>query len=176
MYAPPDQYIPQCTTDRRPLFMWAVVVTGAGLLLALIFGAPLARATGHQFLSFGIYEAFSYVCHQAPERSFSVFGYKLSVCARCTGVYAGFTLGAAAYPLLTSLRRAHAPERKWLFIAAAPLVLDFGLGFLGIWENTHLSRFLTGGLIGAAAVFYIMPGLVELSLRPWTVVPGSSPP
>lgn len=167
MYASPHHYVPQCTTDRRPLLVWAVVVTGAGFLLALIFSAPFARSSGYQFMSLALYEAFTYICHQAPERSFFIFGHKLAVCARCTGVYTGFAMCAAAYPLLTSLKHAHAPDRRWLFIATAPLVIDFGLGLLGIWENTHLSRFLTGGLLGAVAVFYIMPGLVELSRLPW---------
>jgi hypothetical protein len=45
------------------------------------------------------------------------------------------------------------------------LALDFTLGFLGLWDNTHFSRFSTGALLGAVAVFYVMPGLVELSFR-----------
>jgi hypothetical protein len=34
------------------------------------------------------------VCHQRPERSFSLFGAQLPVCARCTGIYAGAALTA----------------------------------------------------------------------------------
>jgi len=36
-----------------------------------------------------------------------------------------------------------------------------------LWENTHLSRSITGALLGAAAVFYVMPGLVDLSRVSW---------
>ena len=96
-----------------------------------------------------------------------IFGHKFAVCARCTGLYAGFTVATLFYPLVRSLRQTEAPPRKWLFIAAAPMAIDFGLGYFGIWENTHSSRFATGALLGAVAVFYVMPGLLDLSLREW---------
>ena len=43
--------------------------------------------------------------------------------------------------------------------------LDFGLGYFGVWENTFLSRFVTGALLSATAVFYIIPGLMQLANR-----------
>jgi hypothetical protein len=52
-----------------------------------------------------------------------------------------------------------------LFLAAAPLAVDWLLGYLSIWQNNHISRFSTGALLGAAAVFYILPGLIDLSYR-----------
>ena len=101
------------------------------------------------------------------ERSFFIAGHQFAVCARCTGIYAGFTLATIVYPLVRSLRQVEAPPRKWLFLAATPLAIDFTVGFLGIWQNTHTSRFATGALLGAVAVFYVMPGLMDLSLRNW---------
>lgn len=165
MFAPPDEYIPQQTNLRRPLLMWAILVIGSALIVGLIVAAPLAHASQHGFLAGTLYQAFSYACHQQPERSFFIAGYPFAVCARCTGLYIGFALAAVLYPLLTSLRRTNPPERKWLFLAVGPLTIDFGLGFLGIWRNTHASRFLTGALLGAVVVFYVMPALVELSQR-----------
>jgi hypothetical protein len=52
-------------------------------------------------------------------------------------------------------------------LATLPLVIDFALGYFSIWENTHLSRFLTGALLSSVAVFYIMPGLIDLSQAKW---------
>ncbi len=167
MYASPDNYIPQNVTVRRPLMMWIVAAAGSLAVMSLIVGAPLALKTGHPIWSLMIYRAFSFVCHQIPERSFFIAGHQFAVCARCTGLYAGFTVATIAYPLLRSLRQVDAPPRKWLFLAAAPLAIDFALGFLGIWENTHSSRFITGALLGAVSVFYVMPGLMDLSLRAW---------
>jgi hypothetical protein len=47
------------------------------------------------------------------------------------------------------------------------MAIDFGVEFLGLGHNTHFSRFATGALLGSVAVFYVMPGLLDLSLRDW---------
>ena len=167
MRASPAEYIPQFSTDRRPLLMWLLVAAFSLIVMGMIAGAPVALARGHNFSALAIYAAFSHLCHQIPDRSFFLAGHQFAVCARCTGVYAGFTVATLCYPLCRSLRRTDTPPRKWLFIAAAPLAIDFALGFFGIWENTHLSRFATGGLLGSVAVFYVMPGFIDLSLRDW---------
>jgi uncharacterized membrane protein len=126
-------------------------------------GAPLAQAHGHPQFAATIYQTFSFVCHQLPERSFHLEGHKFAVCSRCTGLYSGFTLATLCYPLARSLRRTDTPSRLWLLLAVVPLVIDFSLSYFGIWENTHLTRFLTGALLGGVALFYIIPGLIQLS-------------
>ncbi len=166
-YAPPNEYIPQLGTNSRPLVMWLLVASGSLAVMAIIIGAPLALAAGHGRLAATIYQAFSHVCHQLPERSFFIEGHPFAVCARCTGIYAGFAVAAVLYPLTRSLRQTEAPARKWLFIAAAPLAIDFAIEFSGIRHNTHSSRLFTGALLGAVSVFYVMPGLLDLSLRHW---------
>ncbi len=171
-------YVPQAITDRRPLAMWLAVAVFALLLLSLGLVAPVAAASGHPFLSFTIYKTFSHLCHQLPERSFFIAGHPFAVCARCTGLYAGFAAATLIYPFFGSLRRTHTPDRKWLFLAAVPMAVDFSLGFFGIWENTHFSRLATGLLLGSVAVFYVLPGLAELSMyrrNVPTVEPLSSP-
>jgi hypothetical protein len=69
------------------------------------------------------------------------------------------------YPLVRSLRSVATPPRSLLILAVLPLAIDFSLTFFGIWENTHTSRLLTGALLGSVAVFYVMPGIVDISLR-----------
>jgi uncharacterized membrane protein len=167
MYASPANYNSQSIALRRPLVMWLIASAGSIALVLLIIGAPIALNSGHAFLGLSIYGAFSHVCHQIPERSFFIAGHQFAVCARCFGLYLGFTVATVLYPLVRSLRRTEAPARKWLFLAAAPLTIDFAVGFLGIWENTHSSRFITGTLLGGVSVFYVMPGLMDLSLREW---------
>ncbi|HEV2883859.1 MAG TPA: DUF2085 domain-containing protein [Pyrinomonadaceae bacterium] len=168
MYASPEHYVPQVTPTRRPFAMWLVVAAGTLLVIAFIIGAPWLLANGYEAIANTIYQGFSHVCHQNPDRSFFLAGHPFAVCSRCCGIYLGFTAASLAYPLIRSLRQTTAPHRKWLFIAATPLAIDYFLGLIGVWDNTHFSRFSTGALLGAVAVFYVMPGLMDLSLRRWS--------
>jgi len=145
--------------------VWALVAAIAVGLVVVILTAPLARASGYVAVSSAIYKSLSYVCHQIPERSFRLAGHKFGVCSRCTGLYSGLAFATLVYPLTRPLKRAETPRIFWLILAAAPLAIDFLLGYFSIWPNTHLSRFVTGALLGAASVFYIVPGLIELSSR-----------
>lgn len=167
-------YVSQCgpggqSARRRALFTWAMLMLGAGLLMGLIVGAPWAKAHGYESVGSTIYRGFGFVCHQIPARSFHFAGNPFAVCARCTGIYAGFALGVALYPLLVRswLARAWTPARVWLFIATAPMTLDFALGFFGIWENTHFSRLLTGAFFGAVCALFVVPALMDLSRLGW---------
>jgi uncharacterized membrane protein len=159
------EYIPQRNKTRRPLIVWLISLAVAFSIVGMILTAPLAAASNHASLALTIYRPFSTFCHQLPERSFFIAGHKLAVCARCSGLYGGFALVLLLYPLIRPLRSTVLPQPKWLFLAAAPMAADFSLTFFGIWENTHLSRLFTGVLLGGVTVFYVMPGLVELSLR-----------
>jgi uncharacterized membrane protein len=159
------EYIPQLNKTRRPLIVWLLSLFIALTIVGMILGAPLAAANNHDGVALTIYRSFGTLCHQLPERSFFFEGHKLAVCARCSGLYGGFTLVLLLYPLIRPLRSTVLPLPKWLFIAAVPMLIDFSLTFFGIWENTHSSRFFTGFLLGGVTVFYVLPGLVELSLR-----------
>lgn len=152
---------------RRAWFAWgataAVVLPVVGLTLI----APWAEARGFGSLAAGLYQAFGHVCHQLPERSFYLLAHPFAVCARCFGLYAGFALGVALYPLAREITGRETPARKWLFSALVPVGIDFALGFVGLWENTHLSRAATGALLGAVVAFYVVPGLVDASQTDW---------
>ena len=163
-----SEYVPQVVPTSRPVVFWGVSAAIVASLVSLILVAPLAAATGHNGLAFAIYHAFAPLCHQLPDRSYFIDGHKLAVCSRCTGIYAGFAFTLLVYPLVRSLRSVATPPRSLLILAVLPLAIDFSLTFFGIWENTHTSRLLTGALLGSVAVFYVMPGIIDLSLRSLT--------
>jgi uncharacterized membrane protein len=161
-----DTYVPQCGAraegGRAPLVVWAATVVVALIPAGLIVIAPLLLASGHTALALPIFEAFSYLCHQLPERSLHLEGQKLAVCSRCTGLYFGFALSVLLYPLARSLKRVDTPRLRWLLLATVPVIMDWALTVFGLWENTHLSRFLTGALFSVVAAVYIVPGLIDL--------------
>jgi uncharacterized membrane protein len=143
--------------------VWLLVATIALAILVAVFAAPLLQAQGHTAFASAINNAFSYLCHQLPERSFHLAGNQLAVCSRCTGLYAGFAFATLALPLLWSLKRTDTPHVIWLLLSAVPLTVDFGLTYFEIWENNHFTRVTTGALFGAVAALYVVPGLIELS-------------
>ena len=144
---------------RRVWFVSTIIIFA---IVSLIVIAPLT-AGGH--LANTIYGGFALVCHQLSERSYFIAGHKFAVCSRCTGLYVGFALMFLVYPRLRPLRATDWPPPVWLVLAAVPMAIDFFLTFLGIWENTHTSRLLTGLLLGGVSVFYVMPGLADLATR-----------
>ena len=68
-----------------------------------------------------------------------------------------------AYPFFRALNNTDSFPRYWLFLAMIPMGIDFSLTFFEIWENTHLSRLITGLILGLACAFFIIPALVEIS-------------
>jgi uncharacterized membrane protein len=166
MPLPATSYVPQNASPdgqgRRAVLAWLVA---SGVLVAgvgFVFAAPLLAAGGYGWAAGAVYRAFASVCHQQAERSFTIDGHALAVCARCTGIYVGFAACTVFYPLARGLRRTDAPARKWLVLALLPTAVDFLLNFAGLWANTHASRALTGAIAGAGAAFFALPGLIEL--------------
>lgn len=148
--------------------VWAVTIAVVAVWVLAIVLAPIARESGMR-LADGLYTFFSYICHQIPERSLYFDGHPLAVCSRCFGVYFGLLAGLLVYPLWRRIDEVEPLPRIWLFLSLVPIGIDWSLTIFGIWENTHLSRSLTGLILGVACATYIVPAVVEirrnLSLR-----------
>jgi uncharacterized membrane protein len=161
-----DEYIPVAIAERLgrqagQVWLGAVLIVLAWVLAIVI--APIAAVSGVSGLSAPLYQFFSLICHQLPERSFHVSGEHFAVCSRCFGVYFGLLLGLLIYPLWRKIDDVEPLPRFWLFLSLIPIGVDWSLGVFGIWENTHLSRSLTGVILGVACATYIMPAIVEIA-------------
>jgi uncharacterized membrane protein len=148
---------------RSAGYYWtaASVLTASWVLLILI--APAAAAADLRGVSDPVYHFFGYLCHQMPERSFYLFGHQFAVCSRCFGVYFGLAAGMVAYPLFRKLDESDPLPRFWLFLSMVPMSADWALGYFRIWENTHLTRVVTGLILGVACAVFIVPALVEIA-------------
>lgn len=165
MNQPIENYIPQDFTARFRRQAWKVWTISLLVVFAWVFVillAPIAKASGFESLSAAIYTFFSAICHQIDSRSFHVENHPFAVCARCFGVYFGLFFGFLIYPLIRKVDEIEPLPRFWLFLAMIPIAIDWSLGVFGIWENTHLSRFVTGLILGAACAIFIVPALVEI--------------
>ena len=65
--------------------VWAVVIP----VSAVAAHRSETSTTPVKLFALASYQLGSVICHQRPERSFSVSSVPLPVCARCTGIYAG---------------------------------------------------------------------------------------
>jgi uncharacterized membrane protein len=161
-----DNYVPQnvlTMMKRQAWKVWAVGLAVVALWAGLIVAAPLAKANGLNGFSTPLYHFFSYLCHQIPARSFHVEGEPFGVCSRCFGVYFGLLFGFAIYPLWRNITEIEPLPKVWLFLSLVPITIDWSLTVFGIWENTHLSRFITGLILGVACATYIVPSIVEIA-------------
>ena len=143
--------------------VWTIGLAIVALWTFAIIAAPLAKANGLAALSSPLYSFFSYICHQIPDRSFYVLGEQFGVCSRCFGVYFGILTGFAAYPLWRPVETTEPLPRFWLFLSIIPISIDWSLTVFGIWENTQLSRFITGLILGFACATFIVPAAVEIT-------------
>jgi uncharacterized membrane protein len=160
-----ENYTPQDLTRKfrkQAWKVWTISLVVAFVWVFAILLAPLANANGFENFSAPIYKFFSFICHQMDSRSFHLENHQFAVCARCFGVYFGLLLGFLVYPFLRKVDEIEPLPRFWLFLAMIPIAIDWSLGAFDIWENTHLSRFITGLILGAACAIYIVPALVEI--------------
>lgn len=167
MALPIQNYAPQTVREKQKhqaFRVWFVLLAVVVIWFSAIIAAPIFKINGINSLANPIYSFFGYICHQISERSFHIHQYPFAVCARCFGFYTGFLGGIAVYPFVRSLHDTDSFPRFWLFAAMIPMGIDFFLTFFGVWENTHLSRVITGAVLGAACAFFIIPALVEINL------------
>jgi hypothetical protein len=85
-------------TPAAASLRWAFIaasIVWALLLVAAPFAAsrPHASALSTALIA-GVYGIGSLICHQLPERSYSLWHAQMPVCARCAGIYAGAVIGA----------------------------------------------------------------------------------
>lgn len=161
-----ENYNPQnmiAIQKRQAVWVWGVALAVVLIWVAAIVFAPVFEDNGIKSVSQPIYRFFSFMCHQISSRSFHYDNHQFAVCARCFGFYAGFLLGFVVYPFFRELNNTDSFPRFWLFAAMVPMGIDFSLTFFGIWENTHLTRTITGLILGFACAFFIIPALVEIN-------------
>lgn len=160
-----ENYVPQtalATMRRQAFIVWSIFAFLAASWVFLIVLAPFAEANNLTGVSRPIYKFCSFICHQIPTRSFHIEEHQFAVCSRCFGVYFGLFLGFVIYPVFRKMEEIEPLPRFWLFLAMAPIGIDWSFGVFGIWENTHLSRFVTGLILGTACAVFIVPALIEI--------------
>lgn len=160
-----ENYTPQTTLKdikRLAFLAWVIGFAFVFIWVAAILLAPIAAENNWTNLSAPIYKFFSFLCHQQSSRSFHIENHAFAVCSRCFGIYFGLLTGFIVYLFIRKIEEIEPIQRFWLFLALIPMGIDWGLTAFDIWENTHLSRFLSGMILGVTCAIFIVPALVEI--------------
>lgn len=143
----------------------AIVLALATLVwVALLVVTPVLPAAA----AAAIYGIGSFICHQFPDRSFHLAGAQLPVCARCLGIYAGFSAAAVGHVIpRVHVRAGRSPltasSARWIFaMAALPTVATVALEWSGLWASTNLVRVVAGSTLGIGLALVVMSALATL--------------
>lgn len=139
---------------------WAALMAGASALVLVIAATPLMEPAMRELMML----AFEPFCHQIPSRSFFVGDHQMAVGHRCFGIYLAVPFGVALLAVLMRWRGTIRRQTKWIVAAAgAPAALDWGLQQVGLWQNTPLTRVVTGFMLGLALGVVLGRAILDLA-------------
>lgn len=107
------------------------------------------------------------LCHQLPERSFFIHEHQTPLCARCTGMYLGFSIGLIFLIIRRRTRSARMPSAPLIAVLVGFITI---MGIDGInstisiipgapqlYHTTNVHRIMTGTLFGLAMCLLFFP-------------------
>ena len=130
---------------------WALMLPLATYVASL----PRAPAVAYTF-AMAVYAAGRLVCHQLPERSFSLWATHLPVCARCAGIYAGAAMAAVIAARLKPRAAGAGLHRTALLISVIPTVVTIVYEWTSGQMPGHMIRAAAGIPLGAVAAAVVV--------------------
>lgn len=158
--------------QQRWRLTYILILTASLLWCAVLLVSPLLASEKHQS-AFWIRLFFSRLCHQQPDRSLWMSGISLPVCARCTGIYFGFLLGTALFPVLKKPLVSAMSWRLWFGFALALGGSEWLISKIGLFTNLWV-RAGTGLVLGILTAYCTLRGLSELLHQHFTSERGQN--
>jgi uncharacterized membrane protein len=139
---------------------WLLIFNSIAFLLAsLPFVIPFIASQGYSGLASWMYTGFGLMCHQMPERSFTLFGEQMALCHRMTAIYmASFIAGVGYAVVRNRIPRLGFRGMIWLSV---PMAIDGFTQLFGLRESTWELRLLTGSLFAFGVMWFALPRLEE---------------
>jgi uncharacterized membrane protein len=157
--------------QRTTLFL---VIVGVLFILAFYTVTDVDRLA-HDPALHGLDYAGYAVCHRITERSFTIAGRQLPLCARCTGMYLGVALTFVVLALAGRARWAQLPPFKVMAVLIGFVGLmgidginsysHFFPNFPHIYEPQNWLRLATGTGTGLAMGVFIFPAMAQTLWR-----------
>lgn len=127
---------------------WVLATLACMLLAAGAVLPPVASESIRVVLMDG----YSWFCHQIPGRSFHVDGHAFALCHRCTGIVFGLVAGAVSLLFFRISDERFSTGFKFLLLLTITLnVIDWALGFSGLWAGSVFIRTMVGASFGIVA-------------------------
>ncbi len=101
------------------------------------------------------YQMFVGVCHQLPERSFTINGVPMAVNARCFGIFTALLAGWILMPAILRSGCNFRAAGTVLTLAVLIQIGDYMAGQFTVWNSSNFSRFLMGAILGAGFVYMV---------------------
>jgi uncharacterized membrane protein len=137
---------------------WVLLLNIVGaLFVGLPILAPILEASGHRTLANLIYVPFGLICHQLPERSFHLFGYKMAYCERCFAIYAGTLVLGLIYGV--SKRTMRPATLLECALLSTPMAIDGFTQLFGWRQSTWELRVVTGSIFALGVAWLMLPRL-----------------
>ncbi len=99
---------------------------------------------------------YSQFCHQVDYKTIDFLGYKLLVCARCSGIYLGTFISSFYFIFSTKY---FSLNKKIIFVVSAIIFSDVIFTTMNLYNYSQPIAFTTGLLFGSVVFVYILTSL-----------------
>jgi uncharacterized membrane protein len=137
---------------RHWLFAFNVV---AFFLASLPFFIPFLASQGYTTAASWLHTSFGLMCHQMPERSFTIFGEQMALCHRMTAIYMASFIAGVGYAFVRD--RLPPLSFKAMAIMSIPMAIDGFTQLFGLRESVWELRLLTGSLFAFGVMWFVLP-------------------
>lgn len=147
--------------SRKDVNPQTVIVVPLMILTATILSLsalePICSMNDWQHTAHIVNWPITLICHQSSNRCLEIFGFRLSICARCFAFYSAVFLCSSWYLCFSLPKKILNFKIFILFIA--PLVLDGTTQLLELRTSTNILRVITGTAAGFGTTLVILPFL-----------------
>lgn len=131
----------------------------AFFMASMPFIIPFIASQGYTALANWLHTTFGLVCHQMPERSFTIFGEQMALCHRMTTIYVASFIGGITYAFVRD--RLPPLSFRMLIAFSTPMAIDGFTQLFGLRESVWELRMLTGTLFAIGAMWFALPRLEQ---------------
>ena len=131
------------------------------LIIILIVLTPYLASISSPVAKY-LYMLFRPTCHQLPQRSFFLWGHKMAVCSRCTGIYISLCLWGMIFVLFLKSWKVKPISTIVFLMFLLPIAIDGGTQFIHFRRSTNVLRFITGFFGGMGTTLFVYPRLWKM--------------